>query len=780
MKNMIAQLFGHQVKTGVLLLALLLMTVFTITSMLKSGLNRIEATSDKVDVLVHEHQKKLALTSDMLAAARQRSLIFLLMLAEDDPFALEDYVVALNDQANVFVPALAEFGSLQLTPKQEYLHQNLYKITSEAVPISNKAIELLRNGNLEAAGQILLDYGVPGQDDLLEAISKLQDSVLLDSQQIVGSIDHSLQGGSVNLIALSVIAIFAGVLAIGIFMVRIAKGEQLLRNRSKAILGSIREAVITTNELGEIDYLNPQAEGLLRCSSINALGRPIDDVYRVKEEKGVNFLKLSWSNADTEDRGKKLVLVDCQEHAVAIEESITKIDLASKVSTGLSVVFRDVGEHRSLNEKLRYQAFHDPLTGLLNRRAFEDHVALLLADAKKLSKRHRLLYLDLDQFKVVNDTCGHAAGDELLVQLSAIFSAEWKDKGALARLGGDEFGIAVTNCTADTVRAHAEKLLKAVQDFVFIHHGQTYRLGVSIGVAELSRETYDVDQVFSEADIACYNAKNAGRNTVSYYDANDRGMREERVSMEWAGRLGKALADNEFELYAQKVLPVKDYSSAYTHVEILLRLKEESGNRVLPGAFIPPAERFGLMPEVDRWVIQQTFKYMSEAPLLACNINLSGDVIGDGNLLEFIKHQMEVHAINAERLTFEITETSAIRNIQLASLLFSSLRSIGCNVALDDFGTGLSSFSYLKDLPVDGIKIDRSFVDELTTDPISREIVNSIVGIAKSLDMKVVAEGVTKTSTLALLHEMKIDLAQGYVLHTPEPITQIIAENIKQ
>jgi diguanylate cyclase (GGDEF)-like protein/PAS domain S-box-containing protein len=440
------------------------------------------------------------------------------------------------------------------------------------------------------------------------------------------------------------------------------------------------------------------------------------------------------------------------------------------------VVISDVTELRALNERLAYQASHDALTGLCNRREFERRLEAAIEALDHEGPAGALLYFDLDQFKLINDTSGHIAGDELLAHLARVLAGEIDPRHTLARLGGDEFGLLLADVDGAEAMRLAERLRNAVDGFVFSWEGKTYQITVSIGIVLLTREgSRSLRELLSIADTACYMAKERGRNRIQLYSETDQEALRRRGEMEWVNRLKRALAESRFLLYYQEIQPLQQADETVgAHFELLLRLRDERGELVPPGAFIPAAERYNLMPALDRWVLQTALSgfdrlHPQGVALSLCSINLSGNTLDDDDFPDFVMRQLERTGVAPSRLCFEITETAAVGNMAKVVQFIQRLRALGCRFALDDFGAGMSSFGYLKNLPVDYIKIDGSFIRELETDPMSYSIVRAVTDIGHQVGVGVVAEFVGNARTIALLRGLGVDYAQGYAVHVPAP-----------
>ena len=413
--------------------------------------------------------------------------------------------------------------------------------------------------------------------------------------------------------------------------------------------------------------------------------------------------------------------------------------------------------------KVAYHASHDPLTGLLNRLEFEVRLKLALQTADTQQRQHIVMYLDLDQFKIVNDTCGHAAGDRLLRQVSTLLKQRVREGDSLARLGGDEFGVLLENCPMQDAVRIAEQLRLCIADFRFVNDDRSFSIGVSVGVVQVADGTLNLTEVLSAADGACYMAKEKGRNRVQYYRPHDSDVSLRRHEMEWASRIQRALQDNLFVLYAQRIISVAGQAPRENHQELLVRMVDDHGRIVLPMAFIPAAERYGLMPSIDQWVIQNAFSSINALGRSAGTyaINVSGTSIADERFLDFVREQFRQYRMPPGSICFELTETAAIANFDKAARFFGEMKSLGCMFSLDDFGAGMSSFGYLKHLPVDFIKIDGSFVKNVAYDQVDRATVQAINDVGHVMGKQTIGEFVDGEMGLGVLREIGVDFAQG-------------------
>jgi len=439
----------------------------------------------------------------------------------------------------------------------------------------------------------------------------------------------------------------------------------------------------------------------------------------------------------------------------------------------------DMTQEYELTEQLSYQASHDPLTGLINRREFERRAERLFQTLRQVKGEHALCYLDLDQFKIVNDSCGHVAGDELLRQISMVLQGTVRQNDTLARLGGDEFGVLMEHCSLGNAHRAASTLLKAIQDFQFSWKGQYFRVGVSIGLVGLNEATPNLSELLKEADAACYMAKDAGRNRIHTHHPGDRELALRHGEMQWVGRIHQALDEQRFCLYAQPIVPLD--GCADQHYELLIRMKGEGGKIIAPGEFLPAAERYDLIEHIDRWVVDSALRLLSDHPAFVeqthfVSINLSGPSLNNEEFLDSIISQLKASGIDGNKICFEITETAAIANLNTAMKFISTLKELGCRFALDDFGSGLSSFAYLKNLPVDFLKIDGMFVKGIVDDPIDRAMVKSINDIGQVMGMETIAEFVENNEIESMLKAMGVNYAQGYGIGKPQPLLALLEQ----
>jgi diguanylate cyclase (GGDEF)-like protein/PAS domain S-box-containing protein len=551
------------------------------------------------------------------------------------------------------------------------------------------------------------------------------------------------------------------------------------KERAQVTLQSIGDGVISTCARGLIEYLNPVAEKLTGWSIEQARGRPLGEVLNLIDEITREHVSHSLERMQTHG-GTAIpvthpVLLTREGEEVAVQESSAPIRDRNGDVIGAVIVVHDVTSERRLKRALSYQATHDALTGLINRREFDVRLRDALIQAQRGEHHYALLYVDLDQFKVVNDTCGHQAGDRLMRDVTSLLRARVRAQDTIARLGGDEFGILLAGATVAQAGRIADTMRQAIHNYRFVWAGSTLTVGASIGVVEINHDTDSVASVLSAADIACYAAKEGGRNRIQVYDGD--GAVGRHRELHWAARLTRAVEENRLELFFQPIVPIAD-AGPTAFYELTVQLRDDDGRLVPAGEFIPAAERYNVMPAIDRWVILRTLERLRNAPagpaaspVLA--VNLSGNSLSDQSFLEFVVEHAGAPDV-ARRLCFEITETAAVTNWSNALYFMKELQQRGCRFALDDFGSGLSSFMYLRTLPVDFLKIDGQFVAQVASNPVDRNMVEAICKIGRSLGISTVAECVESESVLTELKRIGVDFVQGYHLARPRPIIELV------
>lgn len=554
--------------------------------------------------------------------------------------------------------------------------------------------------------------------------------------------------------------------------------------RSKALvtLESIGEGVITTDVDLNIIYMNPAAEILTGFRFQSVSNKSIHTVLRIRysdsetiSEYPVKKVFLDKENLHHEPH---LTLLRSDNSEVVIKDTASPIFDRSGNVIGMVLIFHDFSNIKHMSDKLAYQASHDDLTELYNRREFENQLQDALKDACERDAEHALCYLDLDQFKIINDTCGHLAGDILLKQISHQIKSRIRRHDLIARLGGDEFGIIFYDISIKNAEILAEEIRNSVADFKYIWHDTSFDIGVSIGLVPINANASSHSEILMRADSACYIAKDNGRNCIHTYAPSDRDFIRRCDELQWYNKITDALETGQFELYCQTIQPTSPDKKKSKHYEILLRM-ENDGKLVLPSEFIPAAERYLLMPRIDRWVLD-TFLSKFERRAIdnlggnMYNINLSGQSLSNEEFLDYAIQRLQRPYSTPEAITFEITETAAISNLDKALHFINTLKGLGCHFALDDFGTGVSSFQYLHDLPVDYIKIDGKFVRNIHNNQINHSIIDAITQIGHELGLEIIAEYVEDEAIREKLINCNIDYIQGYAVGKPFPLSEVI------
>ena len=586
-------------------------------------------------------------------------------------------------------------------------------------------------------------------------------------------------------------AVLLGGIAARLVVNSVGGGEDALRTAkelAEVTLRSIGDGVITVRGDGCVDLMNPVAELYTGWSSAEAHGQPLDAVYRVVDDKTGQPLPHPGGD-ETGARNATGIAARLQRRdgtTCAIRDSSAAIHSGEGNLVGWVVVFHDVSQIEEMAQRLTWQASHDSLTGLVNRREFEQRLTELVASARGDNRQHALLYLDLDNFKAVNDTCGHAAGDEMLRQLTTVMQARMRGSDTLARLGGDEFGVLLESCPLEQAVRIANGMREAVREFRFIWQDKTFSVGVSAGLVGIDGSE-SMDRVLAMADRICYDAKNKGRDRVQVYRPKHDSAGAQNVELNMVSQINHAFELGQFRLYRQKIIALGAGDGAAPHYEVLVRMLDRSGHPVPPSGFMATAERYNLLSSIERWVISSLVEYLhgecesgaiaresAHAPAGLTDafyaVNLSGVSINDASFTDFMRKLLVRFNLPRGLLCFEVTETTAISNLSKAAALMHELKALGCRFALDDFGIGMSSFAYLKYLPVDYIKIDGVFVRGMATDPMDQAIVEAIIRIGHILGLKTVAEYVEDETVLEKLRALGVDYAQGYYIAKPSEL----------
>ncbi|HHC72754.1 MAG TPA: EAL domain-containing protein [Thiotrichales bacterium] len=562
----------------------------------------------------------------------------------------------------------------------------------------------------------------------------------------------------------------------------------LMRERAEVILESIGDAVITVDNAGRVEYLNPVAERLTAWRLDQAVGRPVEEVFRVRGEGGrrLNPVEVCLRQQQPVRLEGDVVLLRSDGVEIPINDSVSPIRDHQGEGSGAVIVFQDVADAREMARRLQYQASHDHLTGLYNRRAFEERLTRAISRVREGGDGCFLCYMDLDQFKLVNDTAGHLAGDALLQEIAGVIAPRVPEPHLLARLGGDEFGLLLEEVDEKEAVAVTNRVLDAVRHYRFVWEGRAFEVGVSVGIVPLAAVAGGPSELLALADSACYLAKEQGGNRIHVHHEGDSQLDQRLGQMNWVYRITEAFAEQRFVLFAQAIRPLLPETGLPRCHEILLRMRDDEGNLIPPSQYVAAAERYRRMPDIDRWVVVNAFRQIHHyversraggGEVDRCfAINLSGQSLGDDRTLRFVEEWLERYPGLAGCIVFEVTETAAISSLPQARRFIMALRERGCRFSLDDFGTGFSSFSQLRNLPVDFIKIDGAFVRQMAYDPVDYAMVASINQIGHLMGIKTIAEYVESEDILQRLAELGVDYGQGNWLSPPVPLEEVLED----
>ena len=707
-----------------------------------------------------------------LAVAISLPLIYALTAFSD---ASEGLAFKAKIKASAFTSLIAS------NPDEWFFAENRIQglISREPVALDDEQIRIF-----DAQGLLVLQSGEYPKSPVLSRSYPLYDSARVAGRLEVSS---SLRGLVYKTVIAALLGIFFGSIVFGITRVlplralrRVTDALFEEKERAETTLHAISDAVITTDAEGRIQYLNPTAELLLGTSLPFVHDQALSSIVHFVDGTSKEPLEDSLQRALRERREMTCKgnseLSRREGENIAVEERSAPIfDQRGEIVGGV-MVLHDVRVSREYIQRRSWEATHDLLTGLVNRREFENRVQLALSDAQNSGAYHVVCYMDLDRFKVINDSCGHAAGDELLIQLARLLQARIRDSDTLARLGGDEFGVLIKDCDAERGQVIAAEIMAAVNDFHFARESRFFTVGISVGLTLITPEHISVAEIVSEADCACYWSKERGLNRVCTYQASDMALAARRSETGWIARINAAFEEDRFVLYHQPYRILNSANGHGHHLEVLIRMVGERGEIIAPGHFLPAAERYNLMLKIDRWVIHEVFsRYHAllaehDNVPVSCAINLSGASINTEGFIDYIREQAQRYEIGPGSICFELTETIAINNLQAAAEFITACKAIGFSFALDDFGTGTSSFGYLKKLPVDFLKIDGSFVKDIETDHIDQAMTESINHIGHLMGMQTIAEYAENEAIIDKLKIMGVDFAQGYGVSLPKPL----------
>ena len=548
--------------------------------------------------------------------------------------------------------------------------------------------------------------------------------------------------------------------------------------RNRVTLELLKEGVIITDASLKISHMNPVAESLIGYPTYEAAGQPIEDIIRLVDSEQRERIALPGNECIKENRTirvtQNVLLVNNRNEEHAIELTIAPRTAKSNAIEGTVIVIKDLSETHRLTSEIQHHASHDSLTGLLNRQQFEYQLEKSIISAANHNVQHVLCYIDVNQFKIINTQAGHTAGDLILKEVAQFLQSKIRSIDYVGRLGGDEFAILLVNHSLESAQRHVSALIEEFELQRYQWNDQSFELGLCVGIVDINKDSPEPAQMLTRAELACYSAKKRGRNQFHIYHADDDELTRKHAEILRAAGISGALEEDRFKLYCQPIVSLAVGKRANQHYELLLRLTDANDNIILPASFIPAAERYGLMPNVDRWVIHTALHRYNETfgenSGVHIAINLSGNSLNDDKLLDFIKSELDSSQLDPQKVCFEITETAAINNLTQASKLIAELKALGCRFALDDFGSGLSSFTYLKNLPVDYLKIDGSFVTDMADDTIDYAMVEAINQLGHVMGIGTIAECAESQEVVEHLRKLGVDFAQGYAMGSPIPM----------
>ncbi|UCF75365.1 MAG: EAL domain-containing protein [Betaproteobacteria bacterium] len=763
--------------------------LLVLTALMALGMTRIESFNSRLNEVTDSQSRNIGTVSELFLSNGQRVSIIDRMFAAATPEERADVHARYRRTIEIYNRAVTSLRELPVSAASRAARDDAIRAAALARGVGEEIVQLLLKGQVAPASELNLTQAVLTDGRLQETLYRLLEANHSATAQAVAVANQGMRNGFLLIGAGGLFALLAGAV-IALLVIRVVAATEANLEHEKELaevtLHSIVDGVITTDASGRVDYLNPVAERYLGWSTQDAHGKPLAEVYRVIDERSGNGIDPLAGGADAaaEDEPVSVRLVDRKGRECPIRYSHAPIRGRDGTVHGMIVVFHDVSQVRAMAQQLIWQASHDALTGLVNRREFERRLSELIDTAKTQGKEHALLYLDLDNFKAVNDTCGHAAGDELLRQLTSLMQTKMRGSDTLARLGGDEFGALLESCLTEQAVRVANALRETIREFRFVWQDKTFSVGVSIGLVPLNAESRDANNVLTLADVCCYEAKNRGRDRVQVYRPQDRDYTGRHSDLQVVSQINRAFELGQFRLYRQFIMPVNPARGMPPHHEVLVRMLDRAGNLIPPTGFMPAAERYNLLTSIERWVVSTLVEYLHRQWLSGgipretdahgergfYSVNISGASINDKSFPDFLRNLLTRYTLPHGLLCFEITETTAISNLTKAAELMHELKGMGCRFALDDFGTGMSSFAYLKYLPVDYLKIAGMFIKDMETDPMDHAIVDSVNRIGHILGMQTVAESVEDAATLSRLKEMGVDYAQGYFISEPEAL----------
>jgi len=738
--------------------------------------------------IVGNHLVKMRLVTEMRIAARERTLGLDRMMNLSDPFERNDEWMRFNDNATRFAAARLQLLKLPRSESEKEILDEQAEWTRKTVPLQNQVVDLVMAGRMTEAKKVLYGQAIPNQNKALHYLDRLSEAQERAAQDARNLANNNYQRTRALLIVLFLVAITLSAIIARTTIRYTRKAEARLhreKEMAQVTLYSIAEGVITTDGKGCIESLNAAAKHITGWSSQQARGKKISDVLDTLGEGDENFIESLVNQALLEGgvhtASSEVTFKGSVTREHVIEASAAPIRDETSEVAGAVLIFRDITEMHALSHELRLHASHDSLTGLLNRREFETQLGEAIHDARENGSEHALCFLDLDMFKIVNDTCGHIAGDELLRQIGTILTTSIRRSDVIARLGGDEFGLLMHECSLSVAKEVSENIRAKIKSNRFVWEDSAFEIGVSIGIVPITEMSGNTQEVLREVDSAVYEAKDHGRNRICVRDKDTLNLDRRQGEISWIQTINQALEKDRLLLYYQEIRSLQEQGNPATHAELLLRMQDDDGNIISPMSFLPAAERFHLMPIVDRWVVHKAFQEMAKirdaeknVAIKRFNINLSGQSLSDPELLDYIRAELALSKIAANDVCFEITETAAISNLSAASTLIDELRKIGFRFALDDFGSGLSSFGYLKNLKVDYLKIDGTFIRDIASDTADHAMVRSINQVAHVMGIQTVAEYIENLDISIMATGIGIDYGQGVFLAEVRPLEELL------
>jgi len=789
MKNNVPRRYRYS--SPLILIFGFLVCISLLVGFMSYGTVKLDQSQQRVDALVAELASKISLVNTMRNNARERTVSLYAMVSAPDPFEQDEVFLSFNAYGFEFLVARKKLLSMNLDSTEKQLLEKQNLLTGIVVPVQDEVVDLVKNDEIEAASELLNSKVTPLQKNTLQALIDLQQyqQQLSDEMTMVNAQKQTEMKRFIFI--LGAIGTFLSVI-VAIYVVRhinrIERKSHLEKELAELTLHSIDDAVITTCKESVITSMNPRAEQLTGWQESEAIGEPLKNVFKIFDQDStipiadptVKALNLGRTIKSNENQ----LLLSLRGLHYAIGHTVSPVYDINNQQLGAVIVFRDETETRALSTQLQYQASHEIITGLMNRRAFESKLEACFRNYSGGNNGYVMSLLLIEQFQLINDTCGHLACNELLRQLAKLLKQNMPDNDTLARLGSGEFGLLFSDCDIKQAQHNAQRLLHAVEQFRFTWKGQSFDVAANMGITPIGSLTANLSELFDAADSACYLAKNSGRNCAYVYQPNDRELERHRGEMLWIQQINKALEDDGFILYFQPIHALSDKATGVDHYEILLRMKDEAGNIIPPMAFIPAAERSHLMPKIDRWVIEHALSRIKE--ILAeeqviknkhlFSINISGQAISDTTSQDLILAAIADAQLPVGVLCIEVTETAAITNLSSAVGFIKRLRLAGCRFALDDFGSSLSLFSYLKNMTIDYIKIDDGFIRDICNDVTDRVFVESVIQICRIMNIKTVAECVENRHIYEEIKRIGVNYAQGYYIANPMPLVEFSVE----